>query len=501
MHGSRALASTKRIESGVSGQQHASSPVPHARIRFAPSSICIWSSVQSPSVPVQFRIPSGLTSPVCAPSEQRADSFVGFHDRSAGTLVIVGAIGEDTLQWPAGRAGKGHDARTPIRPERRTADSRREFVSRRALKGMATMSTASLEMLLRFAVEHGASDLHIQAGSKPMLRIAGQMRAVETAVLSHDDTRDILASIVPDVPREELDSHAIRGLDFSRMIHGLSRFRCSAYKQKGEIGIVIRVIPLVLADWESLHLPDVIRDIALSRRGMTLVTGTTGSGKNTTLAAMVDLINNQYRFKIITIEDPIEHVHGNKKALISQLEVGSDTPSFEQAMRQALRQDPDVILVGELRDVETLRIALRAADTGHQVLSTVHTANAAQTVERIIAMFPASEHTLLLKQLAESIEAIISQRLVATRDGSRRPAVEILRGNPASKKLILENRLAELHDYMKTGETGMQTFDQHLLSLYQQEVISGTEALRWASNPEAVAMEMRGVHHLVRGRG
>lgn len=363
------------------------------------------------------------------------------------------------------------------------------------------MSKANLEVLLRFAVDQGASDLHIQAGAKPMLRLGGQIRAVDADVLSKEDTRNILASITPNIADGDLDAAAAKGLDFSRMIEGLSRFRCSAYRQMGHIGIVIRIIPLVLTKLESLHLPEVVRDIALSRRGMTLVTGTTGSGKNTTLAAMVDVINSTYRFKIITIEDPIEHLHQNKKALVSQLEVGNDTPSFDQAMRQALRQDPDVVLVGELRDVETLRIALRAADTGHQVLSTVHTANAAQTVERIIAMFPLAEHALLLQQLAESIEAIISQRLVATQDGSRRPAVEILRGNPTSKKLILENRLAELHDYMKTGETGMQTFDQHLLSLYQEQVISGTEALRWASNPEAVAMEMRGVHHLVRGRG
>ena len=226
---------------------------------------------------------------------------------------------------------------------------------------------------------------------------------------------------------------------------------------------------------------------------MTLLTGTTGSGKSTTLATMIDLINSTLRNKIITIEDPVEYVHTNKKSMIAQLEVGGDTPSFAQAMRQALRQDPDVILVGELRDMETLRMALQAADTGHQVFSTIHSSTAAQTVERIIAMFPPAEHKLLLSQLAGSIEAIISQRLVPTRDGKRRPAVEILRGSAVMQKLILENRLVELSDYITTGESGMQTFDQHLIKLYRENVISGTEALRQATNPGQLSMALRGI--------
>jgi twitching motility protein PilT len=262
----------------------------------------------------------------------------------------------------------------------------------------------------------------------------------------------------------------------------------------------MRLIRTTIPSIEALHLPAVIHDIALSQRGLTLLTGTTGSGKSTTLAAMIDLINSTLRTKIITIEDPIEYVHSNKKALISQLEVGSDTPSFEQALRQALRQDPDVILVGELRDVETLRMALRAADTGHQVFSTVHSANAPQTIERIIAMFPPAEHKLLLSQLAGSIEAIISQRLLATYEGQRRPAVEILRGSAVTEKFILENRLSELSGYIETGESGMQSFDQHLVKLYREEIISGTEALRWATNPEVLAMGMRGIKAVGSGR-
>jgi twitching motility protein PilT len=209
---------------------------------------------------------------------------------------------------------------------------------------------------------------------------------------------------------------------------------------------------------------------------------------------MIDLINSTYRSKIITIEDPIEYVYSNKKALISQLEVGVDTPSYAQALRQALRQDPDVILVGELRDVDSLRTALHASDTGHQVFSTVHSTDAPQTIERIIAMFPPAEHKLLLSQLAGSIEAIISQRLLTTLKGGRRPAVEILRGSGVTEKFIMENNLEEVRSYMEKGESGMQSFDQHILQIYREEgVISGTEAMRWSSSPEALAMAMRGI--------
>ena len=257
--------------------------------------------------------------------------------------------------------------------------------------------------------------------------------------------------------------------------------------------MVMRIIRTKIPSIEELNLPKVVRDIALARRGLTLLTGTTGSGKSTTLAAMIDLINHTHRTKIITIEDPIEYLHTTEKALISQLEVGTDTPTFDQALRQALRQDPDVILIGELRDVDTLRIALRAADTGHQVFSTVHSANAPQTIERIIAMFPPAEHKLLLQQLAGSIEAIISQRLVRTLQGGRRPAVEILRGSPVTEKFILENKVHELGEYVQSGESGMQSFNDHLLVMYRAQIISGTEALRWASNAEALAMGMRGI--------
>jgi twitching motility protein PilT len=349
------------------------------------------------------------------------------------------------------------------------------------------------ERLLKFAIEHKASDLHLQAAAPPMFRIGGQIRAVEGDPLTHEQMTSLLRSIAPPRFSDDILNAAVRGLDFAYSTPSGVRFRCSAYNTLGRLGMTMRVIRTEIPSVADLNLPKAIQDIALARRGLTLVTGTTGSGKSTTLAAMIDLINSSYRTKIITVEDPVEYIHTNKKALISQIEVGTDTTSFDQALRQALRQDPDVILVGELRDVETLRMALRAADTGHQVFATVHSADAAQTVERIIAMFPPAEHKVLLSQLANSIEAIISQRLVPALDGGRRVAVEILRGGPVTAKFIQEDRLSELASYIQQGEAGMQSFDQHLLALKQAEQISGTEALRWATNPEALAVAMRGI--------
>ena len=354
----------------------------------------------------------------------------------------------------------------------------------------------NLERILNFAVDNGAADVHLQSASPPMLRLGNQIRLVDGPPLTDEDMLSILGSIAPKRFSEDLAGAAVRGLDFSHALPSGVRFRCSAFRTLGRFGITMRVIRTEIPSIDALGLPKVVHDIALARRGLTLVTGTTGSGKSTTLASMIDLINTNYRTKIITVEDPVEYLHTNKKALISQIEVGGDTTSFDQALRQALRQDPDVILVGELRDVETLRIALRAADTGHQVFSTVHSANAPQTIERIIAMFPANEHKLLLSQLANSVEAIISQRLITGHDGKRRPAVEILRGGPVTSKFILEDRLAELADYVQTGESGMQSFDQHLLAMYQAEQISGTEALRWATSAEALAVAMRGIKRI-----
>ena len=350
-----------------------------------------------------------------------------------------------------------------------------------------------MQKLLRFAAQHDASDIHIQAGLRPILRVGGIIRATDAAPLTDEEVRGYIASIVPSRFRENLDDRIITGLDFSYAAEGISRFRCSAYQHLNQAGLAMRLIRDRIPTIPELHLPPIVSDIAMSQRGLTLVTGTTGSGKSTTLAAMIDLINSHHACKIITIEDPIEYMHTPKHALIAQLEVGTDTPSFEQALRQSLRQDPDVVLVGELRDMDTLRIALRAADTGHQVFSTVHSASAPQTIERIIAMFPPAEHKLLLTQLAGNLEAIISQRLVICRDGSRRPACEVLRGGPVPSKYILEGRALELGDYIKSAGNGQQNFDQDLLTLHRQELITTAEALKNATNREALTMALRGI--------
>jgi twitching motility protein PilT len=343
------------------------------------------------------------------------------------------------------------------------------------------------------AVNDGASDIHLQAGRKPMVRLHGTLTRIDAPPITAQELLAQISEMLPAHLRGELLNNSREGIDFSFTDPAAGRFRCSAYYALGQPGISMRSIRGVIPSIDELHLPPTIMDIALSQRGLTLVTGTTGSGKSTTQAAMVALINENYDVKVITVEDPIEFLHTDKRAMISQIEVGIDSVSFDQALRQSLRQDPDVILIGELRDVDTLRVALRAADTGHQVFATVHASRAAQTIERIIAMFPPAEHKLLLAQLAHSLEAIISQRLVVMREGGRRPAVEILRGGPVTEKFILENKLPELNAHIETGDSGMQTFDQHLLQMFNQKLIAGREALKHASRPEALATAMRGI--------
>jgi twitching motility protein PilT len=357
------------------------------------------------------------------------------------------------------------------------------------------------QQLLRFAAEHGASDVHVQADLPPGIRLGGVLKFTNQSKLTDEEVRGFIASIVPRRFKENLDERLIAGVDFSYALPGLARFRCSAYTQLGTAGVAMRIIRGKILTIEELNLPEVVKEIALSERGLVLVTGTTGSGKSTTLAAMMDLINQTHPCKIITIEDPVEYLHTPKQAIISQLEVGSDTPSFEQALRQSLRQDPDVVLVGELRDMDTLRIALRAADTGHQVFSTVHSANAPQTIERIIAMFPPSEHKLLLTQLAGNLHAIVSQQLVICEDGQRRPATEILRGGPVATKYILEGRALELGEYMRTAGNGQHTFDQSLLALFRQKLITVHEALRHATNRDNLQMALRGISSKSGGGG
>jgi twitching motility protein PilT len=352
--------------------------------------------------------------------------------------------------------------------------------------------------LFKKAVDAGASDIHLHGGRKAVVRLHGSLVRVGSAPVAPGELHAQITQMLPDHLKGQLSAEGARGLDFSYTDPVCGRFRCSAYFAVGQPGVTMRAIRSAIPTIEQLHLPTAVMDIALSQRGLTLVTGTTGSGKSTTLAAMIDLINNNYDVKVITVEDPIEYLYTDSRALISQFEVGTDSVSFDQALRQTLRQDPDVILVGELRDVETLRMALRAADTGHQVFATVHAARAAQTVERIIAMFPPAEHKVLLGQLAHSLEAIISQRLVVLREeagGGRRPAIEILRGGPVTEKYVVEGKLAHLSEYIEGGESGMQSFDQHLLQMYEERLIAGREALKHANRPEALATAMRGIKY------
>ncbi|HEX5442646.1 MAG TPA: ATPase, T2SS/T4P/T4SS family, partial [Pirellulales bacterium] len=254
---------------------------------------------------------------------------------------------------------------------------------------------------------------------------------------------------------------------------------------------VIRLILPKIRTLDELHLPAILREMADARRGLTLMSGATGSGKSTTLAALVDLLNSTYHLKILTIEDPVEYEHVSKKSLVAHVEVGRDTPSFDHGLRQAMRQAPDVILVGEIRDPETAQMALRAADTGHQVLATVHASSASQTIERLLAMIPSDLLSIARQQLSAALVGVTSQRLVVDKDGKHRPVVEILRGGAVTSKYIMENRIADLADYIATREFGMQTFDQHLIQLYRAGAINGVQALAAATTPEALALEIR----------
>jgi twitching motility protein PilT len=349
----------------------------------------------------------------------------------------------------------------------------------------------NVDELLMFGVEHKASDLYLQTGAIPSLRISGQVREIKGAPLTDRQVRELVQAMVPSGTSFDVDAAMARGFDFSYAVADQARFRCNLYSHLGTPGLVIRVIPMQPPTLEALQLPPVLTEIAHMRRGLTLMSGTTGSGKSSTLAGLIEVLNNNYHIKILTIEDPVEFMHAPRKAFVTHAEVGRDMPSFEHGLRQAMRQAPDVILVGELRDAETVRMALRAADTGHQVLSTVHSSNAAQTVERLLAMVPPEEMAIARQQLAGALVAVISQRLAMSTQGGRRAVVEVLRGDSVTAKYILEGKLTELGDYVATGENKMQTFDMHAVELFRQGILAEPEALRVASNPDAVKFKMR----------
>lgn len=349
-----------------------------------------------------------------------------------------------------------------------------------------------LVRLLEALKEVSGSDLHLQAGAAPMVRVGGNLRPLEAAELTDEQIREYTRQIAPAEAQVRLEQD--RSVDFGFEMTGVARYRVNAFYERQRLAMAFRLIPLAVPPFDELNLPGVIEEIALAPRGLVLVTGTTGSGKSTTLAAMIDFVNAKRQDRIITIEDPIEFVHANKKSLVAQRELGADTPTFFDSLRVALRQDPDLILVGELRDAETMRVALQAADTGHIVYSTMHTTNAPQTVQRMIALFPPDERDLLRMQLAANLEAVISQRLAKTRNGKDRlPVVEVMRNTPVVRKIIAEQEPTALAKAIANQDAGMQLFDQHLAKLWKAELISGTEALRLATNPEAIAMTMRGL--------
>jgi twitching motility protein PilT len=338
--------------------------------------------------------------------------------------------------------------------------------------------------LLAFSVKNKASDLHLSSGLPPMIRVHGDVRRINLPPLEHKDVHGMIYDIMNDGQRKQYEE--VLECDFSFAIPGLARFRVNAFNQERGAAAVLRTIPSKILSLEELHAPKIFGDLALKPRGLVLVTGPTGSGKSTTLAAMVNHLNETEYGHILTIEDPIEFVHESKKCLINQREVGPHTLSFNNALRSALREDPDCILVGELRDLETIRLALSAAETGHLVFGTLHTSSAAKTIDRIVDVFPADEKEMVRAMLSESLQAVISQTLLKTRDGSGRVAAhEIMIGTPAIRNLIREAKIAQMYSSIQTGSNvGMQTLDQNLTDLVRRNVISSAAARSAAKIPE-----------------
>ena len=337
--------------------------------------------------------------------------------------------------------------------------------------------------LLAFSAKQGASDLHLSAGLPPMIRVDGDVRRINLPPMEHREVQALIYEIMNDKQRKDYEEFL--ETDFSFEVPGVARFRVNAFNQNRGAGAVFRTIPSKVLTTDDLGMGQVFKDISDTARGICLVTGPTGSGKSTTLAAMIDYINNNRYEHILTIEDPIEFVHDSKKCLVNQREVHRDTHGFNEALRSALREDPDIILVGELRDLETIRLALEAAETGHMVFATLHTQSAAKTIDRVIDVFPAQEKSMVRSMLSESLQAVISQTLMKRQGGGRVAAHEIMVCTPAIRNLIREDKVAQMYSAIQTGAAlGMQTLDQALAGMLEKRLITRDQARAKAKMPD-----------------
>lgn len=356
------------------------------------------------------------------------------------------------------------------------------------------MSKISLAALLKAMVDQDGSDLHITVGVPPEIRIHGRMVKVKTDPLTAQDVKEICYSVITEAQKIEFEKH--QELDFSFGIKDVSRFRGNLFNQKGSVAGVFRRIPFQVPEFEKLKLPDVLKKVVKAPSGLVLVTGPTGSGKSTSLAAMIDLLNRDEYGHIITIEDPIEFVHPHKNCVVNQREVGTDSKSFTEALKRVLRQDPDFVLVGELRDVETIEIALTLAETGHLVFGTLHTNSAVQSINRIVNVFPPHQQTQIRQLMAFTLQAILSQQLVAHSDGSGRSMVcELLIPNMAIRNLIREDKLHQIYSMMQSGQgsTGMQTMNQALINLVKAGKVNKHDAVNYSPMPEELEKQLAGV--------